>query len=292
MDTSEDKIQRRIFATGTGDWRFFDYPMSTVHEAAQHWKRELIGVEKPWLCWNVDHDWCLAQQRQVKSVGWTPVVGYDPRIGPPEIIKGAILIDFNKTFRFPTMWLHFPLEFAHLFCKKLAFWHADLLLRQPVAEKYALLFEKLEDGEMAATPDYGGISRKIFRRHTQRYWEVLGCTTQGASNSQFENGCGWWKGFFDHPQNKKHPEIQRNLRKYYWDCGVGIMYWKRNIGGKIYDLNFKEVNEGHCTGIGRKDYIRSSPNNELRDLNAELSSNYDLREVCKRLDVTFLLHNI
>lgn len=281
--------ERRVFSVGTGDWRFFDLPMERVHEAAADWKEQLTGVEEPWLCWNVDPDWSLVQQRQVKSVGWTPVVGFDPRVGPPPLVKGAILIDFNKRLKFPTMWMHFPLEFAHLFTKRLAFWHADLILRQGVAEKHARLFRSLRDGEMAATPDFGSLYRRIFDSRKLRYWEVLGCTTSGASASQFNLGCGWWKGFFSHPAHREDARKVAELSKYYWDCGVGIRYWQKKCNGKVFNLDFVEVNEGHCTGIGRKGYVRKSPNNELRNLSAELAANYELADVCKRLGVAYLL---
>ena len=43
------------------------------------------------------------------------------------------------------------------------------------------------------------------------------------------------------------------------------------------------VLEGHCTRIGRKDYVEASKNDYTRDLSKELSLNSDLREVCDRL---------
>jgi hypothetical protein len=281
--------ERRLHALGAGDWRFFNLPLEKIYEAASVWEKQLSDVEYPWLCWNVDPEWNLVQQRQVKSAGWTPLVGYDPRIGPPPLVRDAVLIDFNKPFGFPTMWMHFPLEFAHLFCKRLAFWHSDLILRKNVAEKYAQLFRELKDGEVAATPDFGNLFRRIFKPYTLRYWEVLGCTTKGASKSQFEQGCGWWKGFFNHPSHQAHPEIHKELQKYYWDNGVGIYYWKHECGGKVIDLDFVEVNEGHCTSIGRKDYVRISPHNELLNLGQDLKANYQLSEVCNRLGVSNLL---
>lgn len=68
---------------GTGHWKAFralDMDVEFVFSAAKDWKRQLKGVDKGWLCWNVDPDWCLIQQRLVESVGWTPVVGFDPRV--------------------------------------------------------------------------------------------------------------------------------------------------------------------------------------------------------------------
>jgi hypothetical protein len=84
-------------------------------------------------------------------------VGFDPRVGPPPVEPGAILIDFNEGFGFPVMWPHFPLEFAFVFIElKLAFWHADLLCRMAVLKRLAAIYKSLADGEMAAVYDIGG----------------------------------------------------------------------------------------------------------------------------------------
>src|ERR1700678_4054910 len=103
--------------SGTGDWKAYSLPLERIYEAAADWKHRLADVAKPWLCWNVSHRWSYVQQRLVQHVGWTPVVGFDPRVGPPLLAPGAVVIDFNASFQFPVMWPMFPLEFAFLFAE-------------------------------------------------------------------------------------------------------------------------------------------------------------------------------
>lgn len=98
---------------GKGNWAGFPVPLEKIHEAAAEWSSALGGVERPWLCWNVSDRWCALQQRLIQEVGWTPVIGFDPRCGAPKtVLPGSIVIDFNARFGFPVMWPHFPLEFA------------------------------------------------------------------------------------------------------------------------------------------------------------------------------------
>src|SRR6185437_14404904 len=92
-----------------------------------------------------------------------------------------------------------PLEFAFLFAERLAFWHADLLCRMETMTKLKNLREGLEDGSMAAVRDLGS-RRHFYRFRHHRYWELVGCTTRGASKSQFDQGAGWWR-CFDHNPN-------------------------------------------------------------------------------------------
>ena len=271
---------------GYGDWYAFETPLERVFEAAAEWKQQMRGIEKPWLCWHVNDRWCALQQRLAQSVGWTPVVGWDPQFGPPNPIPGAIAIDFNRLFQFPILWLHVPLEFAFLFCDRLAFWHADLLCRPEVMSELARIFEALEDGEMAAVRDTGGRRHLLnFRRH--RYWELAGCTTKGASESQFQHGTGWWQHFFGHP-NCKDPRERARRERYYWDSGVGIMYWKRKYGGVVRDLDRRRVEEGHCTSINYKGYKRLGPVSQPV-VGQELDLNYSLDEVAARLQIAHLL---
>ncbi|HTT61257.1 MAG TPA: hypothetical protein VMG35_05430, partial [Bryobacteraceae bacterium] len=147
--------------SGTGDWQAFSLPLERVFEAAADWQRRLAGIDKPWLCWNVSRRWSYLQQRLVLHVGWTPVVGFDPRVGPPPLVPGAVAIDFNERFGFPVMWPLFPLEFAFLFSGRLAFWHADLLCRLPVLEQLAAGFSALQDGQMSAVLDKGGLRNSL-----------------------------------------------------------------------------------------------------------------------------------
>src|SRR5437870_12049476 len=123
------RLPARSTSIGHGNWEAYNLPLDRIYSAAQEWAGALEGVVRPWLCWNVSPRWCLLQQKLVQQAGWTPVVGFDPRSGPPPLSSDAILIDFNRTFDFPVMFYMFPLEFAYLFAPRLAFWHADLLCR-------------------------------------------------------------------------------------------------------------------------------------------------------------------
>ena len=154
-------------AAGIGNWERFCQSPFTLHDictAASHWKRELQGIERPWLCWNVDNDWCLVQQQLVLEVGWTPLVGFDPRVGLPTLLPGAKAIDFNAPFGFQTMYPHFPLEFAFAFTERLAFWHSDLLVPLDRLKAYARRFEAMRSDEVIATdPALPWRNRKIGR---------------------------------------------------------------------------------------------------------------------------------
>jgi hypothetical protein len=277
------------YRLGTGNWkavRDLKVPPEMLLAEADRWAGSLSGVQKPWLCWNVDKDWCLLQQRLVRSVGWTPIVGFDPRVGPPPVEPGAILIDFNATLRLPTMWMHFPMEFIFRFCDRLAYWHADCLIRPEKMRRYAEMFANLRDGEMAAVKPRESWGVRLSRTR-RRYWEVLGCSTRGASRSQFENGCGWWMNFPAHPST---PPAERSLRqKYDWECGVGIWFWNHKCHGTLRAIPEGEIAEGHFTSIGRKDYKRASPKNSLRDLSRELALNNDLVAACKKLELSHLV---
>lgn len=275
-------------AIGTGNWKAYTLPLDPIFSAAEQWKRRLIGIQKPWLCWNVSARWCLLQQKLVRHAGWTPLVGFDPRVGPPPLIPEAILIDFNEPFQFPVMWPHFPLEFAFLFTPRLAFWHADLLCRLPVLEKLAALFSSLEPGRMAAVLDKGG-RRNYLNFKSHRYWELCGCTTREASENQFYNGTGWWRCFDQHPKCVA-PEERAWRRTYSYDSGVGILYWRNNYRGAITDINIHLVKEGHCSEIGAKNYV-SAPSHVTawRNLATELESNYSLDQVAKNLGIAHLL---
>jgi hypothetical protein len=272
---------------GKGNWAGFNIPLQDIEQAASEWRAMLAGVDRPWLCWNVSDRWCKLQQSLIQQVGWTPVIGFDPRSGPPQsLLPGSILIDFNKHFNLPVMWPHFPMEFAHLFTERLAFWHADLLCRLEVMNKLRNTFESLPDGAVAAVPQIGG-RRNFFNRRQHRYWELVGCTTRAASESQFQHGSGWWRHIKHHPQCTDEKELRRRER-YYYDSGVGIMYWKRNYGGTMVDIPEKLVAEGHCTSINNKKYRTVDPKGP-RNLGAEIDMNFDIEEVATRLGISHLL---
>jgi len=272
------------FRLGQGDWAAFDLDMSLVQDAATDWGRQLAGIEKPWLCWNMSPAWCLVQQKLVKHVGWTPVVGLDPKYAPPTLVDGAIMVDFNSRLQLPQMYMHFPVEFAWLFAPRLAFWHSDLLCRLPFMEEMAELFEKLPDGEMAAVFDYGGL-RQLLNYKMHRYYELLACTTRGASKNNFDKGCGWWRSFFLHPNVGTDAE-RREREKLFYDHGFGIMYWKRRHDGRVHNISLSRAAEGHCSEIGNKRY-RNLPDHfeATRNTGREMEINYDLEQVCKRLGI-------
>jgi hypothetical protein len=277
------------YRIGVGNWSAFKFPPETMFAAAERWRSQLQGVAKPWLCWNVDADWCLVQQRLVSAVGWTPVVGGDPRAAEPVLLPNSIRIDFNADFQLSTMWLHFPLEFAFLFAERLAFWHSDLLVRLDKLRVIAESFSQLQDGSMAAAKPRRPLSQLFNRKHN-RYWELIGCTTRGASKSQFENGCGWWMNFAAHPNCPNQRELERR-KKVYWDHGAGILYWSKAYGKKVLAIEEREVAEGHCTRIGNKDYHRLSADDATRLLTLELRHNFDLSTACQKLELQHLLHN-
>jgi hypothetical protein len=273
---------------GTGDWLNFNLPFDWISEIAAEWNRKLVDIQKPWLCWHVSPRWSILQQRLVQSVGWTPVIGFDPRVGSPPVLPGSILIDFNESFKLPVMWPHFPLEFAFLWTKRLAFWHADLLCRLPVMEYLAKTFESLEDGQMAAVLDKGG-RRNYLNFKSHRFWELCGCTTEGASENQFYNGTGWWRNFSLHPKCRL-PSERRRRQKFSYDSGVGILYWKNNYNGSVVPISIHSVKEGHCSEIMSRAY-KSAPAHQtaLRNLPSELDANYDIEAVARRLGISHLL---
>ena len=295
---AENERRELLHKAGQGNWGAFKtlgLDLSQIKEAANQWACQFNGIERPWLCWNVDEDWCFIQQQLIERVGCTPIVGFDPRVGPPRYLtKSAVVIDFNKTINLPLMYPHFPLEFVHLFSDRLAFWHSDLLVRLPMMESLGkLFFTSLKNGQTAVTKHSPGL-RHIFNIAKQRHWELVGCTTRAASRLQFENGCGWWMEFWEHPNCPNEKEKNRR-RKYYWDHGTGIYYWHKVIGGNVVVIDNKSIHEGHFTKIGKKDYkstfAPSSPDS-LRHMNQELNNNFHLVEACNTLDLTTFLSGV
>ncbi len=277
-----------VLRAAKGNWDVFDLEkLEILKKAAKEWEAALDGVAWPWLCWNVEPDWCLVQQRLVRHVGWTPVVFGDPRSGAPPLEKDAILVDFNRHFNYPIMHFLFPVEFVFLFTKRLAFWHSDLLVRTDVMERLANTFEKLPDGVTAAIDG----RRPWYKRWYgtgDRFWELVGCTTASASRDQFEKGAGWWRNIWRHP-NCSEALRKKTRRRYYYDHGAGILAWHELHGGVVTPIEHRLVREGHCTRVGNTQYQRQSPQDDRRDLSKDLSYNYDLPEVCRRLEIEHLL---
>src|SRR6185437_7853771 len=125
-----------------------------IRARAAIWKDRLSGIEKPWLCWNVDSDWCLVQQKLVRHVGWTPVIGFDPRVGPPrDLLPEAVVVDFNEG------------------------------LGLPLLESIASEFNALKPGEIFVTKSDQGW-RHAFSKRYRRHWELIGFTTMEASKDE------------------------------------------------------------------------------------------------------------
>lgn len=272
-------------AIGTGNWRAFDFPWERVLQAASVWSRAVAGRRHLWLCWNVNDDWCLLQQKLVCELGWTPVVGWDPMCGVscPPLVPKAIAIDFNATLGLPTLFMHVPLEFAFLWIEdRLAFWHSDLLLPRDRLARLAKLFAGLRDGEMAAVYSYGGI-RNLFNKHTHRYWELAGCTTRRASQDQYDHGCGWWKNIAYHPNAPRDPAEQHRRRALYNEHGVGIRYWEKHYNGIVRRISERSIADGHFSVTSVRNYIRA----ESKSM--EMRINFDLQKIANRFGLQDLL---
>lgn len=271
---------------GQGNWRAFralGLDLRTVMDIAASWKPTLSCVDRPWLCWNVDDDWCLVQQRLVQHAGWTPLIGFDPRVGPPKrLLPGAVVFDFNADLGLPLLYPHFPLEFLFLFCERLAFWHSDLLVREDAMLALGRRFGDLPDGQTAATWVSPGM-RHMFSHRKKRYWELVGCTTREASRDQFEKGCGWWMDYWAHPNQTKGDAIRRN---WYWDHGAGIYYWQKNFGGRCDSIDGAAYAEGHFTKIGNGQYVRVREggwSDARRSMSDDIKAYFDLDQACTKL---------
>jgi len=274
---------------GYGNWRAFDRSLEETFANVTEWKSIISTIDKPWLVWHVSARWTLLQQRLVRHIGWTPVVGGDPRAGAPPLEPGSVYVDFNRGFNYPLLLQEFPLEFIFLFAKeKCAYWHSDLLCGLKVMDELGTLFERLAPGEMAAVHSTGG-RRNLLFPSKHRYWELVGCSTIEASRSQFDFGAGWWMHFSDHPRCPDESEKQRR-QEMYWDHGAGIMYWKRKAGGLVHSIKESLVAEGHCTSINKSNYNWTGGGTKKnKTLHKSLDDNYDIAEVARRFEISHLL---
>ena len=282
--------------SGIGTWaRFPKERIDEVHSAAESWKQDLAGIEKPWLVWCTDEDWCLVQQQLVVSCGWTPVVGSDSTTERPRLVEGAVFVEFNRQLQLPVMWMHFPLEWVHLFCERLAFWHSDLLPPKSVMRSIAAKFEAIGSDEMIGIrddPSLGRMLRRFLRGprrwsyiNSRRWFELIGCTTAGASESQYRHGCGWWRL----PQY--HPNCTERVRQAnpHSEHGNGIWYWENYFGGQTRELSI-DVNPFHYNdqrSVGHQkidDKQRGFDTTSVLFKASELRSNYDLNELISTLE--------
>jgi len=271
---------------GTGNWRVFPKTsLPLVFEAADQWRSVLDGLDKPWLCWCVDEDWCLVQQKLVAAAGWTPVVGTDGSTAQPPLIKEAVFVDFNRQLRLPTMWMHFPLEFAFCFAKKIAFWHSDVLPPAPLMRRIAAEFETICDDQLIGVRrekvGVGQLAKRLVKGKPlfyRRWFEVIGCTTAGASLSQFENGCGWWR----YPQ--LHPNAREWIQSAYpREHGVGVWFWEKHCGGQARQLS-ADINAYHYSTNNRRYIRRWTSDGRLGDSKqVELRRSFNLDGIVKDL---------
>ena len=280
------QIARTEAEGGTGNWRALRRSVDQLEQAASAWKAQLGDVARPWLCWNVNERWCLLQQKLVLDAGWTPVVGWDPNSSPTpprRLAPGAVAIDFNQHLQFPVLFPHVPIDLVHLWADRLAFWHSDMLLPRRKMRIAATMFDQLLDGEVAAVYSFSGL-RNLLRRSKHRYWEVLGCTTRGASADMFRTGCGWWRHWGRHHVNAPKDEAALAERqRHHQDHGGGVLWWKLRHGGRVRNLGERFVDEGHFSITSRKNYVKAPSKSE------EMELNFDLATIARRFEISDLL---
>lgn len=287
-------LEKLYYKTGMGNWSGFQLNLNQIFEASKKWKEACLGHDKLWLCWNVDPEWCLVQQKLVKEMGWTPLVGSDPRAKPPILVDGAIYVDFNASFSLPVLHMILVVEFAFLFIEsKLAFWHSDLLVKRSKLEIVTNIFNSLSDHDCFATIPGRSLKDKILNQK-KRYWELLACTTKEVSLHQFLSGSGWMASIIFHPLAPDDTFEKSRRAKIYYDHGSGVLYWSKFYkpeSWKILSIKENYIDEGHFSRIRSKNYKRVSQDLSIRDLTKELSGNYDLHEACKQLSLEDLLIN-
>ena len=282
-DDAPARRERNLYRLGNANWEAFqalDLDIGVFVASAMKWKKVIDGVDYPWLVWSMNEDWCYVQQKLVEEVGWTPIVGYDPRRGvPTKLSKNAVLIDFNEHQKLPVMWMHVPIDFIFMFAKKrMAFWHADLLCNSKNMTYLSQLFRGLADGEAAIVNPTSkfGLGR-LLQPKQHRYWELAGCFTRGASQHMFDHGCSLWQQFAYHPNCPDKAEFDER-RQYYWDSGSGILYWHKRYRPRVRLISERRLALGHFTRINRQGFKTVSPNNEQRDGGADLDLNFTIEQ--------------
>lgn len=295
MFTDENRLIKRF---GNANWRAFQllnrshpsqFNMDKIFACAAEWKSQLNGIDYPWLVWSVDDDWAYIQQKMVAKAGWTPVLGYDPRINKPkQVLKGTTVIDFNKGLDLPVLYMHFPLDFIHLFTERLAFFHSDLLVAPKKMQKLATLFKSLNDGEIAMTNQTKlrfTWMQKLFAKQS-RLFELAGCITKAASQDIFDKGCSMWQGWAFHPNCPSEEEFLIRSGKY-WDHGAGLLYWQQRYGGKVKIIQERFLDEGHFSRTSKDNFKVLSDNNENRNTGSDLRGNYDVYILAKKMGIDY-----
>jgi hypothetical protein len=288
----QESLRKRL---GVANWRAFqslDFGLERILSAAENWRKSLEGIELPWLVWSIDDDWCYVQQQLVHLVGWTPVVGFDPRAGAPaKRFPGAVLVDFNENLNLPVMYMHFPLDFVFAFAPRLAFWHSDLLCTRNNMQYLADLFRSLKDGEVAiAVPTENRIANTIafWRRSQRRFWELAGCITAGASRDMFGRGCGIWMSWSFHPNCPDAKEFRRRQSRY-WDHGAGLRYWHERYAGPVKLIPEARLAEGHFSRTRDKNFRVVTPVSEDRNSGIDLRENFTAWQAAGKLGILDLL---
>lgn len=285
-DEIDPASERAAFLYGRGAWPAFrriGASLSDIEAAAKAWDAALRGIEKPWLVWNAHPDWCWVQQNLVESMGWTPVVGFDPRVGAPvRRTSNAVVVDFNADLRLAYMHPVFVLEFVYLFVDRLAFWHSDLLVPPEKLASIARRFEGLEQGETIATSTW---KLKRFWQRPGRVWELLGCTTRAASRHQFEVGAGWWSNIYAHINCPSEAEAERRKTAIWWDHGGGVLYWKRNYGGRLKTIPLSLIEDGHFSPTSHPLTYRRIGPITTRNLREQLDQTIPLEQACRYVGI-------
>lgn len=288
-DDIDPKSERAQFLFGRGGWpalHRINYDIDLIYQAAEEWKKDLEGIEKPWLVWNAHDDWCIVQQKLIETAGWTPLVGCDPRIGKPsQLSKNAVYYDFNKTLKLPFLHPVFVLEFVFLFIEKLAFWHSDLLIPERKMKILAQQFSELKDGQTSAVKLW---RRSRFWREPERAWELVGCTTKSASRHQFEVGSGWWCNVYAHINCNSQQESEYRKSKLCWDHGAGIKYWKDKYGGDLQYIPLSFVEKGHFSPTSHPNLFKRLNHDVGRDLQTQLNSQFGVSAACKKVGIDYI----
>jgi hypothetical protein len=156
-------------------------------------------------------------------------------------------------------------------------------------EQVIRAFDALADGDMAAPYLIPG-RRYLLSYRTHRYWDLMTCTTRGASQSQYQLGAGWCRNFAYHPNCPDERERMKR-RAYYYDFGTGIAYWERKLGGTVTKIQLGPLQEGHCISIGKKGY-KFSGTVKNRNCQQDLDLNYSLDMTAVRLGVKKYLDEV
>ena len=288
---------RLLSRLGNANWRAFQalkvgHPQQLnfdIKDVIEDWKIQIGWIEKPWLVWSVDEDWAYVQQQLVESVGWIPIVGYDPRKGvPTKLTSNAILVDFNRVMKLPILYMHFPLDYIHEFLPRLAFWHSDLLVRPEKMTHVADVFANLSDNEIAMC-NLTKIKNPILRALTGnglnlKLFELVGCINAKASLDIQSKGLSMWQGWYYHPLCPSEEEFKKR-QKWHYDHGTGLLYWMKKYGGKVKIIQESYLDEGHFSRTSKDSFKVVSPNNEGRDTGVDLKVNYDVYALAEQMNI-------